>query len=97
VKKLTCYACDGDFAEGVWINVGGWMFYCKECHRKAEERFPSWKYAKKRYLTKDNNTVDDWGECIWCSTTSHDSIIEYDDNGEQICPECKRAGGMKKL
>jgi len=49
--KVTCYACERDSAEGVWINVGGWMFYCRECHRKAEERFPSWKYAKKRYLT----------------------------------------------
>ena len=97
MKKLTCYACDRDSAEGVWINVGGWTFYCRECYRKGEERFPSWKYAKKRYLTKDNNTVADWAECIWCNTISHDSIIEYNDKGEEICPECKRAGAMKKL
>jgi hypothetical protein len=97
VKKLTCYACDGDFAEGVWINVGGWMFYCKGCHQKAEERFPSWKYAKKKHLTKDNNTRDNWAECVWCNTISHDSMIEYDDNGEPICPECGRAGTMGKL
>ena len=95
--KATCYACDRDSAEGVWINVGGWTFYCRECHQKAEERFPSWKYAKKRYLAKDNNTRDYWAECIWCDTISHDIFIDYDDNGEPICPKCKRAGAMKKL
>lgn len=97
MRKLTCYACDRDAAEGVWINIGGWTFYCRECYRKGEERFPSWKYAERRYLTKDNNTLDDWSECIWCSTISHDSLIEYDDNGEPVCPECERAGTMKKV
>ena len=42
-------------------------------------------------------TNDHWAECIWCNTISHDSMIDYDDNGEQICPECKRAGVMKKV
>jgi hypothetical protein len=56
-----------------------------------------WGDGEKWYLTKDNNTGDNWAECIWCNTISHDSIIEYNDNGEPICPECKRAGAMKKL
>jgi len=55
VRKLTCYACDGDFAEGVWIDAGRWIFYCLECFREAEEQFPSWKQAEKRYVTKDSN------------------------------------------
>jgi len=53
--------------------------------------------AEKRYLTKDNNTNDHWGRCFWCNTISHEAMIEYDDNGEPICPECKRAGAMVKL
>jgi hypothetical protein len=55
LKKLTCFACDGDFEEGVWIDGGEWTFYCSECYRENEEQFPSWKQAEKRYLTKDNN------------------------------------------
>jgi hypothetical protein len=55
LKKLTCFACDGDFEEGVWIDGGEWTFYCLECYRENEEQFPSWKQAEKRYLTKDNN------------------------------------------
>ena len=53
--KLTCYACYGDFEEGVWIDGGEWTFYCLECYREGEEQFPSWKQAEKRYVTKDNN------------------------------------------
>ena len=49
------------------------------------------------YLTKDNNTDDHWGKCFWCNAVSHDNMIEYDDNGEPICPECRRAGAMVKL
>ncbi len=97
MKKLTCYACGGDFAEGVWIDAGEWTFYCKECYQKYEEEFPSWKRAAKRYLTKDNNSAEQGGECFWCNAVSHDNAIEYDDNGEQICPECKRAGAMLKV
>jgi hypothetical protein len=97
LRKLTCYECDGDFTEGVWIDGREWTFYCPECYRKNEEQFPSWKYAEKRYLTKGNNTDEQWGECFWCSTISHDTMIEYDDNGEEICPECKRAGAMIKV
>jgi hypothetical protein len=99
VKKLkvTCYACDRDSEEGVWIDTGEWTFYCFECCMKNEEQFPNWEHAEKRYLTKDNNTRDNWAECIWCNTISHDSIIEYDDNGEPICPECRRAGAMAKI
>lgn len=95
--KLTCYACDGEFREGVWVDGGEWTFYCPECYRKNEEQFPCWKYAEKRYLTKDNNNDNYWGECFWCNTISHEAMIEYDDNGEQICPVCKRAGAMLKV
>jgi len=55
LRKLTCYACNGDFEEGVWIDAGEWTFYCLECFQEAEEQFPSWKHAEKRYLTEDNN------------------------------------------
>jgi hypothetical protein len=41
--------------------------------------------------------TDHWGRCFWCNTISHEAMIEYDDNGEPICPECKRAGAMVKL
>ena len=40
---------------------------------------------------------DNWGKCFWCNSISHEAMIEYDDNGEPICPECKRAGAMVKL
>jgi hypothetical protein len=95
--KLTCFACGEDVTEGVWIDGGTWTFYCLECFHEAEEQFPSWEHAEKRYLTKDNNTRDNWKECIWCNTISHDSLIEYDDNGKEVCPECKRAGAMEKV
>lgn len=95
--KVTCYACDRDSEEGVWIEGGTWTFYCLECFHEAEEQFPSWKYAEKRYLTGNNNTDEQWGKCFWCNTISHDNLIEYDVNGEQICPECKRAGAMIKV
>jgi len=99
VKKLkvTCCACEGDFEEGVWIDRGAWAFQCPECYRKNEEKFPNWEHAEKRYLMEDNNTYDRWSKCIWCNTISHDGIIEYDDNGEPVCPECRRAGAMAKL
>ena len=97
MRKLTCYACDGDFAEGVWIDTGEWIFYCLKCFHEAEKHFPSWEHAEKRYLMKDNNTRDNWGECIWCNTISHNNLIDYDDNGEPICPECRRAGAMVKI
>ena len=95
--KVTCYACDRDSEEGVWIDGGTWTFYCLECYRKNEEQFPNWEHAEKRHLTKDNNTRNNWGECIWCNTISHASLIEYDDSGEEICPECKRMGAIVKL
>jgi hypothetical protein len=92
--KVTCCACEGDFEEGVWIDKGTWTFYCPECYRKNQGRFPN---AEKRYLTKDNNTIDCWGECFWCNAISHDNLIDYDDNAEPICPECRRTGAMLKL
>ena len=52
MRKLTCYACDGDFAEGVWIDAGEWIFYCLNCFHEAEKHFPSWEHAEKRYLMK---------------------------------------------
>ena len=97
MRKLTCYACDGDFEEGVWIDGGEWTFYCPDCYQKNEKQFPSWEHAEKRYLTRSNNADERWGECFWCNTISHDTMIEYDDNGEPICPECKRAGAMLKV
>ena len=95
--KGTCYAFEGDFGGGVWIDEGVLTFYCPECYEKNNEKFPSWKYAEKRYLTEDNNADDHWGRCFWCDAISHEAMIECDDNGEQICPECNRAGAMVKL
>ena len=95
--KVTCCACEEDFEEGVWIDEGVWTFYCFECYMKNEEQFPNWEHAEKRYLMEHNNTRDDWGQCVWCNTTSHDNFIDYDDNGEPICPKCKRAGAMVKI
>lgn len=95
--RLTCYACDRDSEEGVWIDAGEWIFYCQECYEEGKEQFPSWEHAKKRYLTEDNNTPERWKECIWCNTISHDSMIDCDDNGKEVCPECKKAGTMEKV
>lgn len=56
MRRLTCYACDRDSEEGVWINAGEWTFYCPQCFDKYEQEFPSWRRAEKRYVTKDSNT-----------------------------------------
>ena len=52
---------------------------------------------EERRKKKNNNSDEQWGRCFWCNTISHDAMIEYDDNGEQVCPECKRAGAMLKV
>ena len=52
---------------------------------------------EERRKRKDNNSDEQWGRCFWCNTISHDNNIKYDDNGEQVCPECKRAGAMIKV
>ncbi len=95
--KVTCCACEEDFEEGVWIDTGVWTFYCFECYMKNEEQFPNWEHAEKRYLMEHNNTRDDWGQCVWCNTISHNKLIDYDDNGEPVCPECKRTGPLVEI
>ena len=64
-----------------WIDEHGWGLY-----RAGRPRLP--------YQVLEDNGG---GRCFWCNTISHEAMIEYDDNGEPICPKCKRAGAMVKL
>ena len=98
--KETCCVCERDVDIGVWVEEEDrfWTFYCPDCYEEeAQLSVLSWRYAKKRYLTKDNNTEDKWNFCLRCHGFSHDSILTYDNAMEAICPECGEAGSMVKL
>jgi len=37
MTRIRCYACDGDFSEGYWLEIQGEdpTFYCRECAEEA--------------------------------------------------------------
>ena len=87
--KSDVSACE-DFEEGSGLTRSLDFLLLRMLHEN-EEQFPEWEHAEKG-LMEHNNTRDDWGQCVWCNTISHHKLIDYDDNGEPVCPECKRRG-----